>query len=66
MGCLVSARTFGLGGLRLWYKEEDIKIIGKKRKRHSFRKNIDLCEVFISYIIYCLLFYFMTILIPFF
>ena len=64
--CLVSDPTFGLGGLRLWEKEEDINIIGNKRKRLSIRKNIDLYEVCLSYIIYCLLFYFMTILIPFF
>ena len=33
IGCLVSVPTFGLGGSRLWEKEEGIKISGKKRKR---------------------------------
>ena len=66
IGCLVSAPTFGLGGLKLWEKEEDINISGKKRKRHSIRVEVYLYEVCLSYIIYCLLFYFKTILTPFF
>ena len=35
IGCLVPAPTFGLGGLRLWEKEEEQKLSGKKRKRRS-------------------------------
>ena len=31
IGCFVSAPTFGIGGSRLWYKEEAKKISGKKR-----------------------------------
>ena len=33
IGCLVSAPTFGLGGSRLWEKEEELKLSRKKRKR---------------------------------
>ena len=54
-----------LGGSRIWYKEEYIKISGKKRKIHSIWIKVDLCEVCLSEIIYYLLFYFKTILIPF-
>ena len=64
IGFLFSDLTFGLGGLRLWEKEEDIKISGNNRKRHSIRIKVDLYEVCLSKIIYCLLFYFMNILIP--
>ena len=46
--------------------KEDIKISVKKRKIRSIRIKSDLYEVFISGIIYCLLFYFQTILTPFF
>ena len=66
IGCLVSDPTFGLWESRIREKEEDIKISGKKRKRRSIRIKVDLYEVCISGIIYCLLFYFKTILIPFF
>ena len=66
IGCFVSAPTFGLGGSRLWEKEEYIQISGKKRKRGSIRIKVDLYVVCLSKIIYCLLFYFMTILTPFF
>ena len=45
IGCLVSAPTFGLGGSRLWEKEEDIKISGNKRKRRSIQIKVDLYEV---------------------
>ena len=38
----------------------------KNSKRHSIGIKFYLCELFLSYIIYCLLFYFMTILTPFF
>ena len=65
IGCILSAPTFGLGGTRLWEKEDDTKISGNKSKRRSIYVNIGLYEVFISYIIYCILFYFITILIPF-
>ena len=66
IGCIVSAPTFGLGESRLWEKEEDIKIIGKKRKILSIQIKFDLYEVCLSKIIYCILFCFETILIPFF
>ena len=66
IGCLVSAPTFGLGGSGLWEKEEDLKLSGKKRNRRSIRVKVDLYEVCRSYFIYCLLFYFKTILTPFF
>ena len=46
IGCLVSAPTFGLGGLRLWEKEEEQKLSGKKRKRRSIWRKVDLYEVF--------------------
>ena len=45
IGCLVSASTFGLGGLRLWEKEEELKLSGKKRKQRSNRAKVDLYEV---------------------
>ena len=64
IGCLVSAPTFGLGGSRLWEKEEDINLSRKNRKRRSIRIKVDFYEVCLSYIIYCLLFYFKTILTP--
>ena len=66
IGCLVSAPNFGLGGSRLWDKEEDIKTSGKKRKRRSIQIKFYLYVVFLSRIIYFLLFYFKTILTPFF
>ena len=34
IGCLVSSPTFGLGGSRMWDKEEAQKINVNKRKRH--------------------------------
>ena len=42
------------------------KISGKKMKRYSIRTRVDFYEVCLSYIIHCLLFYFITILTPFF
>ena len=67
IGCLVSAPIFGLGRLRLWDKEEYIKISGNKRKRSSILIKVYLYKVCLSKIIYCLLFYFKTIIIiPFF
>ena len=66
IGCLISAPIFGLGGSRPWEKEEDINIIGNKRKRHSIRIKVDYYEACLSKIIYSLLFYFITILITFF
>ena len=65
IGCLVSVPTFGLGGLRLWEKKEDVNISEKKRKICSIWIKVDLYEVCLSKIIHCLLFYFKTILIPF-
>ena len=51
IGCLVSAPTFGLGGSRLWEKEEELKLSGNKRKRRSIRAKVDLYEVcFIFYL----------------
>ena len=66
IGCLVSALTFGIGGSRLWEKEEAQNISGRERNMCSIVMKVDLYEVFLSYNIYCLLFYFMTILTPFF
>ena len=66
VGCLVSAPTFGLGESRLWEKEEELKLSGKKRKRRSIWVKVDLYEVCLSYFIYCLLFYFKIILTLFF
>ena len=65
IGCLVSAPTFGLEGSRLWDKEEALNLIGKKRKIRYIRVKVDLYEVCRSYFMYCLLFYFKTILTPF-
>ena len=50
----------------MWEKEKDTKISGKKRKRHLIRIKVYLYEVFLFGIIYCPLFYFHTILTPFF
>ena len=66
IGCLVSSPIFGIGGSRMWDKEEDMNISENKRKKRSILIKVDLYEVCLSYIIYCLLFYFMTILTPFF
>ena len=66
IGCLVSAHTFGIGGSSMWEKEEDIKISGKNTKRVSIWIKVDLYEVSLSKIIYCLLFYFKALLTPFF
>ena len=57
IGCLVSAPTFGLGGSRLWEKEEEQKLSGKKRKRRSILEKVDLYEVcFIFYLLSSILF----------
>ena len=57
IGCLVSAPTFGLGGLRLWEKEEKQKLSGKKRKRRSIWAKVDLYEVcFLFYLLSSILF----------
>ena len=50
----------------MWETEQDTKISGKKRRIRLIRINVDLYEVCLSKIIYCLLFYFKTILIPLF
>ena len=65
IGCLVSAVTFGTEGLRLWEKEDDINISVKNTNRCSISIKVYLYKVCLSGIIYCLLFYFKTILIPF-
>ena len=41
IGCLVSAPTFGLGGSRMWEKEEDLKLSGKNMKRLYIRVKVD-------------------------
>ena len=46
--------------------KKEINLSGKKRKRRSIQIKVDLYEVCISGIIYCLLFYFPTILTSFF
>ena len=66
IGCLVSDPNFSLGGLRMWEKQEAIDISVNNRKGRSISIKVDLYEVCISYIIYCLLLYFITILTPFF
>ena len=66
IGCLISAPTSGLGGSSMWEKVNNIYIIEKKRKIFSILIKVDLYEVSLSYFIYCLLFYFMTVLITFF
>ena len=65
IGFLASAPKFGLGGLRILEKEESQKRIVNKRKTFSCSVRVFLYEVCLSYIIYCLLFYIMTILTPF-
>ena len=55
IGCLVSAPIFGLGGSRLWEKEQ--KLSGNKRKRRSIRVKVDLYEVcFLFYLLSSILF----------
>ena len=66
IGCIVSYPIFGIGGLGLWEKEQAQNIIGKNSKRSLIRMKVDLYEVYLSYFIYCLLFYIMTIQKPFF
>ena len=56
IGFLVSGPTFGIEGFRLWENEEEIKLSRKKRKRRLIWIKVDLYEVCIYYIIYCLLF----------
>ena len=66
IGCLFSEPTFGLGGSKLWEKEEDLKLSGKKMKRLLILVKVDLYEVCRSYFIYFILFYFKIIMAPFF
>ena len=66
ISCLVSAPTFGIGGSALWDKKELQKTSVKKRKMFLIKVKFNLYEICLSYIIYCLLFYIMTILTPFF
>ena len=65
IGCLVSDPTFGLGNLRLCYNEESQKISINNRNSHLIRMKIDFYEVFLSYFIYCLIIFLMTVLTPF-
>ena len=65
IGCPISAPTVGLGVSRMLEKEEAQKISGKKRKIITISIKVDL-KVYTSCTIYCLIFYFMSILTPFF
>ena len=57
IGCLVSVPTFGLGGSRLWEKEEEQKLSGKKRNRRLIWAKVDLYEVcFLFYLLSSILF----------
>ena len=56
IGCLVSAPIFGHEGSMLWENEEAKKISGDKIEIRSIRKKVDLYEVCLSYMFYCLLF----------
>ena len=56
IGCLISAPTFGLGGSRMWEKEEAHKISRNKSKRRSIRSKVGFYEVFLLYVIYCPIF----------
>ena len=42
IGCIISAHTFGLGGSRLWEKDQNIS--GKNRKRYLIQSKVDLYE----------------------
>ena len=56
--CLLSAHTFGLGGLILWEKYP--KISGKKRKMSLIKLKVDLyevCEFLFQILYYCYYFY---------
>ena len=44
IGFIVSVPTFGNGGLRLWEREEKIKIGVNSRNSHSIRIKVDLYE----------------------
>ena len=56
IGCLILDPTFGLGGLRLWEKEEAQKIIGNKRKIRSIRVKFYLYKVCVYSILFVLFF----------
>ena len=51
---VVSFQLLPFGGSNMWEKEEDIKVSVKNTKRHPIWIKVDLYEVCISYIIYCL------------
>ena len=51
IGCLVSTPSFGLGGSRLYEKEEEMKISGKKRKMCSIRIRL-ICMRFVYPILF--------------
>ena len=56
-GCLVSAPTFGIGRSKLWDKEEELKLCGKKRKRRLIRAKVDFYEMcFLLYLLSSILF----------
>ena len=45
IGCLISAPTFGIGGYRMWDKEEAQKIIIVKMNRRSISVKVNLYEI---------------------
>ena len=44
----------------MWDMEEAQNISGKNRKRRSMRMKVDLYKFCLPYILYCLMFYFIT------
>ena len=56
VGCLVPDPTFGLGGSRLWDKEEEQKIKGNKCYIYSIRVRVNLYEVCVYSILFIVLF----------
>ena len=50
--CHISNPTFGIGGSRLWEKEEEKHISRKKRKRHLFTVKVYLYEVCVYSILF--------------
>ena len=49
----------------LWEKEEELKLSGNNRQRRLIWEKVDLYEVYGSFFMYCLLFYFKIKLTPF-
>ena len=63
ISCLVSDPTFGLGSLRIWWKEGGKNISGNKKRRRFIRVNVNfLWGLCISCFIYVLIYYIMTII----